>query len=125
MLGFLSFLKSGKAILGIVFVVALIGAGWYISNIREENRQLDRQIAVLASDKQTLQNDIERSRQKFQSQIDALESSLDAYMSSLSMVEETNKMLKQDIDKVTANDEELKACLGRELPDSVIQRLLN
>lgn len=121
----LGFLRSGKVLGGIAVVIGLLGAGWYVLSLSQENGKLEEQLAQTKANNQQLSVQMERTRQKFTTEIDALNSSITTYMSSLSVASETNKMLQKDLNEGAKDDKELQKCLDKSLPDSAYQRLLN
>lgn len=125
MLGILSFLKSGRIIAIILAVLVLVGCGWYVSTLIDERDNLELQVSRLTSNNASLQEEMSRMEQQHENEVKALNTSLNTYMSSLAMLKQTEQMLKDDLNEVAEHDEELEACLNRNLPDNVIQRLLN
>lgn len=124
MLGLLNFLKGGKvlAILGAIAVAILFG--WYVADLKTDNTSLEQTVTELRQSNRSLQEDMERQRQDYDTQIRAYESSLEMYMSSLAIASNTNDVLKEKLNEIGEYDEELEACLERELPDDVFSGLL-
>lgn len=120
----LGFLKNTKVLASIFAVIAVLGAGWYVLNLSEDNGELQEKLEEQKAANSQLESQMEENRQKYTTEIESLNASIERYMSSLSMATNTNEMLKKDLEEGAENDEELRKCLNKPLPDSAYKRLL-
>lgn len=120
---FSKLLANRRAIgMGLV-VLALVGGGWYFSGLISENQILEDKLSRFQSANQEMSRTIQRQEQKHEAELEAVNSSMEAYMHSLSMARKTNSVLEIELQRVSKNDEELQRCLDMPLPDSTVERL--
>lgn len=124
MLGILTnLLKYSKAIGVVAIVIAVASGGWYFSSLISENQHLENQLDRFESANEELEQTLSRQKQKYESELNAVTTSMETYMHSLAMSKDTNNLLVKELERVSENDEELQKCLNMPLPDSAVGRL--
>lgn len=109
-------LKSPKALMVGVSVVAILGAGWYVVSLKMDRDSLMEQKIY----QQERISDLKSSVEGFKNQLDAQERTIEQYLKNTKDARHKQKRLETALSQASSG---LQECLDRPLPPEILDEL--